>query len=859
MHTARPVNFNRTHDRTAVAGFTAGRTHAPAPHCILANLLRLPLTGIAALGLLPLAPLPALGQPQLEEVLVTATRRGETDIQITPISVTALDDEDLDKMLLRDIGDMTAAVPNLVTGNAPAFNSFNPSLRGVGKDGIILYVESPVGVSVDDFVMMSTQTQMLEPFDIASIEVLRGPQGTLFGKNTTAGVINVRTKKPELSEGSLEVSAAYAEYDSIDTKFALNLGGETVALRAAGIYQKSDGYYKNGSMATSFDPAALFGTGEFVPQTFNGDGRSIGGDDVFSGRVKLLWAPRDDIEARLTYEMIRDNMDSPPIVAENAPSSVFTAFLGFPGMFDGDPIDLAGISERNDFFSIADGHQVDVDGVYGHLDWDLNDVLTLHSVTGYREQKSRLPSTYVGHTRASLFDATRDDDRETFQQEIRIDSSFDGPLNFVAGGFYQKDDNNFCVTQILGLVDFFGPTATPLNDNLTGLGYPALASGTFNDNASVLCNEQNAKALAGFADATYQVTDKLELGAGVRVTYEKKKWTGRPQILYQYLDGTDSANEGLFASLDEPLDASDFDRFPINVAREQESWTEPSFRATVGYLVSDNAFAWATYSRSVKSGAFNDQTGTFTAGLPFPFGNPLQLKPIDPEFADSIEVGLKTDLFNNRVRMNVVYFDVRYDDAQRQLNATFALPGGGSFQETLFFNAAKLDVKGIEFEGSWVANEYLTFSGNFSWQDAEFAAYEADTDFDGTIDVDFSGRPVNRSPEWTAYLMATLDHPAGSLGDLTHTLNWSFVDDSVFTYSDLGPEFDAMSNSRNILNWSSTFTTKDGAYYFRVFGRNLADERYRTGNLAVAALWTMASYGLPRQFGFEVGARFGNL
>ena len=227
------------------------------------------------MGLLPLAPVPALGQAQLEEVLVTATRRGETDIQITPISVTALDDEDLDKMLMRDIGDMTAAVPNLVTGNAPAFNSFNPSLRGVGKDGIILYIESPVGVSVDDFVMMSTQTQMLEPFDIASIEVLRGPQGTLFGKNTTAGVINVKTKKPILDSQSLEVSTSYAEFDSWDTKFALNMGGETLALRAAGIYQKSDGYYKNGSSATSFDPAVLFSTGEFVPQTFEGDGRSL--------------------------------------------------------------------------------------------------------------------------------------------------------------------------------------------------------------------------------------------------------------------------------------------------------------------------------------------------------------------------------------------------------------------------------------------------------------------------------------------------------------------------------------------------------------------------------------------------------
>ena len=389
---------------------------------------------LTSLGIVFCLPATVFAQGVLEEILVTATRRGETDIQVTPISVTALNADALDKMLMRDLGDMTAAVPNMVTGNAPAFNSFNPSLRGVGKDGIILYVESPVGVSVDDFVLLSTQTQMLEPFDIESIEVLRGPQGTLFGKNTTAGQINVRNKRPVLDERSIEVRASYAEFDSKETKFAANWGTDTFAFRATGIYQKSDGYYKNGATATSFDPAALFGTGTFVPQTFTGDGRDLGGDDVFSGRFKALWAPNEDFEARFTYEIIRDNMDSPPIVAENAASSVLSAFLGFPGSVVGDPVDRAAVSERSDFFSIASGHQVDVDGFYLNMDWTVGDY-TFHSVTGYREEEARLPSTYVGHTRASLFDATRDNNRETFQQEIRMDTNYDGRFNFVIGGF----------------------------------------------------------------------------------------------------------------------------------------------------------------------------------------------------------------------------------------------------------------------------------------------------------------------------------------------------------------------------------------------------------------------------------------
>ena len=803
-------------------------------------------------------PLQVMSAAVLEEVLVTATRRGETDIQVTPISVTALSEDMLDKMLINDFGDMAAAVPNLVTGNAPAFKSFNPSLRGVGKDGIILYVESPVGVSLDDFVLMSSQTQNLEPFDIESIEVLRGPQGTLFGKNTTAGVINVKTKKPELNNRSIDVRGSYAEFDSYDTKFAANYGAETFAFRATGAYQYSDGYLKAGKSSATYDPAVAFGTGDFSPVTFANanPNKRLAGDDVFSGRFKALWAPNDDFEARLTYEIIRDNGESMVTVNETPSIGVFPA-IGFPGVTSGDPIKQSGVTSRTDTAFNVDkqGNQVDVDGYYLAMDWEVGN-FTIHSLTGYREQQSRLASTYMGEHYGSLFDATRDDDRETFQQEIRIDAKVGDRFNYVVGGFLQTDKTKFCVTQILGLIDFFGPTADPLNQTLIASGLAPLADGTYTNNPSVLCNRQKTKAMALFADATFDFTDRLQLGFGVRQSYENKKWAGRPQTLFQFLDGTGVPDETLLASLGEPLDASDFGRFPFNVVNEEQSWTDPSFRVTGGYSINDDMYTWLTYAHSVKSGAFNDQTGTFTAGLPFSFDNPKQLQPIDPEFADSIEIGLKMDLFNNSVRLNIVYFDVNYSDAQRQLNATFALPGGGSFQETLFFNAAELDARGIEFEGSWAVNENLTISGNWSWQDVTFSKFEADTNFDGIIDVDLSGQAVNRSPEWTAYVMATYEHSLGDLANASHTVSLSFVDDTIFTYSDLGSDFDAYADNRSLLNWSTTFSDKNDKYFIRAFGKNLFDERYRTGNLAVAALWTMASYGPPRQFGVELGAHF---
>lgn len=808
----------------------------------------------ATLVLITGLPLQTVAENVLEEVLVTATRRGETDIQVTPISVTSLNEDDLDNLLMHDLKDMTAAVPNLVEGNAPAFNSFQPSLRGVGKDGIIIYNESPVGVSIDDFVIPHVQTQSIQPFDIESIEVLRGPQGTLFGKNTTAGQINVRTKRPELNNRSIEVRASYAEFDAKETKYAANYGTDTFAFRAAGMYRKTDGYYEAGKTSTSFDPLELFNNGNFVPETFVGDGRDLAGEDVFSGRFKALWQPNDDFTALAQFEIIRDNGDSPVTVAENEPISVFTS-LGFAGVASGDPVKQSNQSSQSTFFNMNDGHQVDVDGYYLNMDWTVGDY-TIHSVTGYREEESRLANTYMGEARTSLFDASRDDNRETIQQEIRIDSNYDGRFNYTLGAFYQHSDVKFCVTQVLGFLDFFGPGFAPntlLGGFTDGTGAPlALATNSHNDNASILCNSQKAKAAAIFADATFDFTDRMQVGFGVRQSYENKKWAGRSQTFFQFLNGTaNGADEGLFATLGENLDAADFKRFPFNVHREEQSWTDPSFRVTGGYAATDDIYTWITWSRSVKSGAFNDQTGTSTIGLPIPFSDPLQTAPINPEFATSLEVGLKMDLFNNRVRLNLVYFDVKYDDAQRQLNAST-----GNFQETLFFNAAVLDVRGIEFEGSWAVMEGLTVSGNWSYQDAEFTSFQADTDFDGTIDVDLSGKAVNRSPKWTAFITANYEHSLGDMGLARHNLSASFVDDSIFTYSDLGSAFDAMSDNRTVVNWSTTLLDKSEKYFIRGFGRNLTDERYRTGNLAVAALWTMASYGQPRQFGVEIGAKF---
>jgi len=257
----------------------------------------------------------------LEEIVVTASRRGGTDITITPVSMTAITGTDIERYSSRDLRDIALMVPNLSAATVSAFNSASFAMRGVAETTIILYKEAPVGVVIDDFFIPHLQTQNLEMFDIEQIEVLRGPQGTLFGKNTTAGVITIRTKKPEMDSSYADIKFEVGDFGRNDLEFALNAPlNDNLAIRFSGQVLNSDGYYKSGYKWGPL-PAA---TGPSVGLTGQGDGSNIGGDDVFSARAKLLWEPSDTVSALFQYEIIRDNSDSPPIVNDSPPNYYFS-------------------------------------------------------------------------------------------------------------------------------------------------------------------------------------------------------------------------------------------------------------------------------------------------------------------------------------------------------------------------------------------------------------------------------------------------------------------------------------------------------------------------------------------------------
>jgi iron complex outermembrane receptor protein len=845
----------------------------------------------------PLATLVALAQEAdvgLEEVTVSATRRTETNLQETPISVTAVTAADLDRAIAKDISGLATAVPGFSASRITAFNAASFALRGVGLTDIIVYQDSPVGVQVDDFVMPSVQTQLLDTFDIASAEVLRGPQGTLFGKNTTGGAVNIRSKRPNMSEfdGEIRLGAAKFGERTIQAAFDMPLVEDVFSVRIAASSVKSDGYYRLGA---TYGPIVSFNTNPglgavgapftipgITGQVGRGTGERSGGQDSIAGRLKAQWNVTDNFTALFQYEILRDRSDAVPSFNDTPSSPLYLwNALGFTRP-TGDPLDNVASTQRQDsLLRMGDGQVIDVDGAYMNLEWELSESYKLYSVTGYRKQTEHLPNTYTGAAPVntvtgqplSLFDATRDTSRDTFQQEIRLASDLDGPLNYVAGAFFQRNDARFCVVQLLGFVDL-----------IQDFGAAMLPQQLLNNSPQILCNKQKSDSLAGFADLTWDVTDRFQLGAGFRYTRDEKSWEGRTQT--GFADIAPMSSGPAVTAFSDPLQAGNFFLYPgagfnaaacsatlansdsrftcsngrvLDFSNLETSWSEPSWRVTGSFKITPDIFSYLTVSRGYKAGGYNDQTAT--SGILVP----ELTRPVDPEFATNYELGFKMQFADDRLRINPTIFFTEYKDAQRAANV-ITVKAGAQFQETVFYNAAEVTSKGAELEMQALLTDNFQLRLAASYLDAEYDSFLLQqpgiTAADGSqilpINDDLSGLPVPRSPKKSGSLTGVYTFNLGTGGTLQWAGDVYYEDKNLFYISAAGRAFDAYLDSKTLLGTSFTWKSESEKWTARVYGRNLSDERYRIASQSVATLWTHSQFGEPRNYGVQVGYNFGN-
>ena len=269
-------------------------------------------------------------------------------------------------------------------------------------------------------------------------------------------------------------------------------------------------------------------------------------------------------------------------------------------------------------------------------------------------------------------------------------------------------------------------------------------------------------------------------------------------------------------------------------------------------------YGYASFSHGFKSGGYSDQAGS---GLAVP----LSATRYDPEEADSFEVGAKWDFWGGRGRLNTALFYVEYTDMQRATIVT--TPEG--LQETVVFNAAKVEAYGLELETTMLLTDGLTLQANLGWLDSEYDEFDSDLDLDSSTDpVSLSGNDVTRAPELNAGLDLTWVYPA-DWGELRVIGGVYYEDESTNYYAIDGPspgfpggtpvpQFNTTLEERTLVNASITYTSPNNAWYIAAFGKNLTDERYRNASQYVGGLWTFSTYAEPRVWGVEIGARFGS-
>jgi iron complex outermembrane recepter protein len=774
----------------------------------------------------------------LQDIVVTATRRA-TSMQRTPVAVAAVTAQTIQQSVPTNIGDIAKFVPNFSAAKQAGFNAASFAMRGVGQNTIIVYFEPPVAVLVDDFVVPSIQGQLLDTFDIQQVEVLRGPQGTLFGKNTTGGAVSVTTKRPDLNDFKVEAQGMYGKYNTQQANASVDVPivPGVLGLRVVGSYNHDHGYYRN---SEPYGPIVnLSGT----PTKFDGrsgvpDGSWIGGTNVWNARAKLLYQPSSNFSELLQYEILRDTSPTPPEVNRTPAGDPSYALnlIGF-GASSSDPY-VSGVSNRNDnIIKEKEGSKVSVDGVYSNTNLGVGSGIgTFTNVLGWRYQRSQLSNTYMGEgpsaadgTPLSLFDSDRADHHRTFQEELRFASSFAGPLNFVAGGFYQRDSIHFCSGAYLGFLDFLtGPTPY----------------GPYNDVPWFQCSRQKTQSVAGYFEANYKLTDKLTITGGFRYSWEEKHWMGRQQVPAQML--------GVDPSTINVLTLDNFSKYPQGVIAISQKTDKPTYRGMISYQFTPTIFAYGGYSHGFKSGGFNDNIGSLNQ-----FGDDLNAyrdaaAPTKPEYADSFEIGVKSEFFNRRLRVNLTGFHVKYKDLQRQVAVPITVNGAPG-EITAFFNAASSRVYGVEGEITALPVKGLTLGVVFGYQNGKYLSYDAPIQ----AGYNLADSPLDRTPKWQATFNGAYSYDIGSNHKITLAADLNYTGRNLFTQSVSSLASNAYLNAHTLLNASLTLAQVNDRYFVRLIGQNLTNQAYRISAQDVGGLWQSAQYGRPRFFAVQAGFKWG--
>ena len=603
----------------------------------------------------------ASAQALLEEVIVTAQKR-EQSLQDVPVAVTAFTGERLVESGIRDFFEVSNIDPALIVGKSQTTTTASFSIRGVFTSSQNFGLESSVGLYVDG-VYRSRQSAMINNLvDLNSIEVLRGPQGTLFGRNTPAGAVSMTTRRPDFDgEGYLDLQGGDLDLLSIDGAKSFTVIEDKLTIRATGFYMERDGYIDTVGVETGDEEDAL-------------EDR-----DRFGGRLQALFTPSDDVTILVSADY--SEIDETCCTAGNWVNNLEAQQLP-PGSepvlgTDNNVIAAGGtVIDQDDFFdnrvatSFLPVSQNEDKGVSVQLDWALSN-FDFTSITAYREFDSfdRVDGDFYD---IDAVERINDAEQSQFSQEFRIAHEGDR-LSYVAGLFYfEQELDSFVRTDV-------GPDTGPL------VGVPSFLFPE--DGYAFDIAEQDHTAYAVFGQADFNLTETLLLTAGLRWTKEDKDMTNTHR----------EVNPGPgFAAFPPIAPRDDVDE---EIDDDQVTGT-----AKLTWFASDDIMFYASYGTGYKAGGINTDRISPTLNTVF-----------DAETSEAFELGMKAEFPEQALRINVALHNTITDDLQ-----TISFQGTGFALQ----NAGKAEAMGGELDVLWQPFETTTLTLAYAHNDAEYDDFE---------------------------------------------------------------------------------------------------------------------------------------
>ncbi len=752
--------------------------------------------GAGLLATTILSPMPAFAQVQPEPaaeraVVVVTARRREEELQDTPVAVSAFNSDVLERLQITSTEDLDQVTPNLrftshgnLTGNNSAAQVF---IRGIGQVDATAAVDPGVGIYIDDVYIGRSVGGAMDFRDLSGVQVLRGPQGTLFGRNTIGGAVLLSTNKPSGGHGGV-VRGGVGDDNLFEGFMAVDMPlTENLAARVAGGVRKRDGY---------------------VTRAY--DGMDLGDENSRNIQGTLVWTPHDAVELILRADYADENENGSPFVFQTInENQAFVAAAsvgaGCPGatfpppnvpMIDDDRC-ANDLQYRGPFENggTADAYStLENSGVSLTAQWEVSPEITVTSITSGR----RLEWTGArdaDNTPLLILHTQYDSESEQFSQEVRAGFEF-GRLNGVLGVFY-FDEESFDHVGI----DLAAPP-------------PAVAAGGPGSRDLQFVNLDTESA-ALFTEWSFDVTDRLSLSAGVRYSEETKGLQG---ILLNVNPRTNPDPDPLPATTP-PLFLS-----PERFERDFESTTAS---ASVKYRWSDAIMTYVSFAQGFKSGGFNQRYNA----------PPPNFEPIgfDEETAETWEIGAKTNFLRGLV-FNAAAFSTEYDDIQ----LTYRLG-----VVPLLFNAGKATIEGVELEFTYDAIDNLVIDGSVGMLDNSIDEITA---VPGTTATVGPNNSLPYTPEYTISLGAGYDF---QFGDYTLTPRIDATRTAEYFFDAANSVEVAQTEDITTVNAAVTLANDPGRWKLRLSANNLTDELYPVmGNssMTTSSGYAEIIYARPKSF-----------